>query len=136
MIKKVKLYLKIVEPLWSKHNLALGEGILSTTSTMLEIFLSSIVYELKNHYQWHATPCLRNLLLNLYIPNLENHTIKKINDHLFNIFWTKRSELYDEFRSANYKVSITSDIWSAGKHNMSYFSVTAHWITQDTNFGT
>jgi hypothetical protein len=49
--KKVKLYLKIVEPLWSKHNLVLGEGILSTTLTRLEIFLSSIVYELKNHCQ-------------------------------------------------------------------------------------
>jgi hypothetical protein len=49
---------------------------------------------------------------------------------------TERGDLYDEFKNAKYKVSLTSDIWSAGKHDMSYCTVTAHWITDDINFGT
>jgi hypothetical protein len=49
---------------------------------------------------------------------------------------TAQGYLYDEFKIAKYKVSLTSDIWSAGKHDKSYCTVTAHWITDDINFGT
>jgi hypothetical protein len=48
---------------------------------------------------------------------------------------TEREDLYDEFKNVKYKVSLTSDIWSAGNHDKSYCTVTAHWITDDINFG-
>jgi hypothetical protein len=38
-------------------------------------------------------------------------------------------------RMQKYKVSITSNIWSAGKHNKSYCTVTAHWINDEINIG-
>jgi hypothetical protein len=44
--------------------------------------------------------------------------------------------MYDEIKSAKYKISITSDIWSYCKHNKLYYTVTSHWITDDTNLGT
>jgi hypothetical protein len=49
---------------------------------------------------------------------------------------TERGDLYDEFKNAKYKVSLTSDIWSASKYDKSYCTVTAHWITDDIKFGT
>lgn len=52
-----------------------------------------------------------------------------------NQFWIKQAELYDEFKEAKHKVAVTSDIWTAGKHNLAYCSVTAHWISEDTNIG-
>jgi hypothetical protein len=33
-----------------------------------------------------------------------------MNDELFKMFWEKRSDMYDEFKSAKYKIYITSDI--------------------------
>jgi hypothetical protein len=49
---------------------------------------------------------------------------------------TKRGDLYDEFKNAKYKVLLIFDIWSAGKYDKSYCTVTVHWITDDINFGT
>ncbi|KAJ3690553.1 hypothetical protein LUZ61_019717 [Rhynchospora tenuis] len=48
-----------------------------------------------------------------------------------NQFWTNRAQLFDAFKEADYMVSITSDIWTAGKKGQSYCSVTAHWISDD-----
>jgi predicted heme/steroid binding protein len=59
-----------------------------------------------------------------------------MNNELFSIFQSERGDIYDEFKNTKYKVSITSDIWSAGKHNKSYCIVTAHWITDEINIGT
>jgi hypothetical protein len=111
MIKKVKLYLKIVEPLWSKHNLVLGEGILNTTSIRLEIFFIKCV-RTEKPLSMTCDPLFEEFITESLHPQFRKLYHKKTNDNLFNIFWTKRSELYDEMRSANYKVSITSDIWS------------------------
>jgi hypothetical protein len=34
----------------------------------------------------------------------------QMNNELFSIFWSKRGDIYNEFKNAKYKVSITSDI--------------------------
>ena len=60
---------------------------------------------------------------------------KKTKEDLFNMFWTKRAEIFDDFRNAKFRVSLTSDIWTAGRHNLSYASITAHWISEETNIG-
>jgi hypothetical protein len=40
----------------------------------------------------------------------------------------RKNELLAIFDYANFKVSITSDIWTAGSHGLGYFCVTAHYI--------
>jgi hypothetical protein len=120
----------------SKHNSTQGEGILSMILQGLGKFLLSILLEVKNQCQWHMTHFLRNLFGSLFIPNIKSLTGYKMNNELFLIFWSKRGDIYDEFKNAKYKVSITFDIWTAGKHNKSYCTVTAHWITDEINIGT
>ena len=43
----------------------------------------------------------------------------------------RKSELLAIFAVATNKISITSDIWTAGKHGLSYSCVTAHYIDHD-----
>jgi hypothetical protein len=50
-----------------------------------------------------------------------------------------KNDLLATFGYANYKVSITSDIWTAGKHSLGYSCITAHyidenWILQKNSF--
>jgi hypothetical protein len=49
---------------------------------------------------------------------------------LFLIGYKNRLELFFRaiFEYQNNKVSITSDIWTAGKHGFGYSCVTGHWI--------
>jgi hypothetical protein len=116
--------------------LGVREGYLKYDPDKVRNFFIKYCVRIEKPLSMTCDPLFEEFIKESLHPQFRKSYHKKINDDLFNIFWTKRSELYDEFRSANYKVSITSDIWSAGKHNMSYSSVTAHWITQDTNFGT
>jgi hypothetical protein len=46
-------------------------------------------------------------------------------------FVERKSELLAIFIVATYKISITSDIWTASKHGLSYSCVTAHDIDHD-----
>ena len=43
----------------------------------------------------------------------------------------RKSELLAIFAVATNKISMTSDIWTAGKHGLSYSCVTAHYIDHD-----
>lgn len=43
-------------------------------------------------------------------------------------FTSRKNELIAMFATAQYKVSLTSDIWTAGKHGLSYICVTAHYL--------
>ena len=43
----------------------------------------------------------------------------------------RKSELLAIFAVATNKISITSDIWTAGKHGLSYSCVTVHYINHD-----
>jgi hypothetical protein len=43
----------------------------------------------------------------------------------------RKNDLLATFGYANYKVSITSDIWTAGKHGLGYSCVTAHYIDEN-----
>jgi hypothetical protein len=40
----------------------------------------------------------------------------------------RKTELLVIFRYINYKVSIISDIWTAGKYDLDYSCITAHYI--------
>ena len=55
------------------------------------------------------------------------HHNKMISD-LKKYFVEWKSELLAIFTVATYKISITSDIWTAGKHGLGYSCVTGHWI--------
>jgi hypothetical protein len=43
----------------------------------------------------------------------------------------EKSKLLAIFAVVTYKISITSDIWTIGKHDLSYSCVTAHYIDHD-----
>jgi hypothetical protein len=43
----------------------------------------------------------------------------------------RKNDLLATFGYANYKVSITSDIWMADKHCLGYSCVTAHYIDEN-----
>src|ERR1035438_3910763 len=43
-------------------------------------------------------------------------------------FLSKKNDLKALFAYQNNKVSITSDIWTAGKHGLGYSCVTGHWM--------
>jgi hypothetical protein len=43
----------------------------------------------------------------------------------------RKNDLLATFEYANYKVSITSDIWTTDKHNLGYSCVTAHYIDEN-----
>jgi hypothetical protein len=53
---------------------------------------------------------------------------RKIINEIKKQYYERKNELLAIFGYANYKVSITSDIWTAGKHNLGYFCITAHYI--------
>ena len=53
---------------------------------------------------------------------------KKLVGEIKNQFTTIKNELRAIFAYQNNKVSITSDIWTAGKHGLGYSCVTGHWI--------
>jgi hypothetical protein len=78
-------------------------------------------------------PFFEEFIRESFHPQYKNSYWLQMNNDLFLIFWSKRGDIYDEFKNAKYKVSITSDIWSADKHNKSYCTVTAHWITDEIN---
>jgi hypothetical protein len=42
-----------------------------------------------------------------------------------------KNNLLATFGYANYKVSITSDIWTAGKRGLDYSCVTVHYIDEN-----
>jgi hypothetical protein len=42
-----------------------------------------------------------------------------------------KNNLVATFGYVNYKVSITSDIWTTGKHGLCYSCVTAHYIDEN-----
>jgi hypothetical protein len=41
-----------------------------------------------------------------------------------------KNDLLENFGHVNYKVLITSDIWTTGKHDLGYSCVTAHYIDE------
>jgi hypothetical protein len=43
----------------------------------------------------------------------------------------RKNDLLATFGYVNYKVSITSDIWTAGKHGLGYSCVIAHYIDEN-----
>jgi hypothetical protein len=43
----------------------------------------------------------------------------------------RKNDLLVMFGYANYKVSITSDIWTSGKQGLGYSCVTAHYIDEN-----
>jgi hypothetical protein len=43
----------------------------------------------------------------------------------------RKNDILAMFEYANYKVSITSDIWTAGKYGIGYSCVTAHYIDEN-----
>jgi len=55
-----------------------------------------------------------------------NH--RKVVKELKYQYMDRKNELLAQFALANYKVSITSDIWTAGKHGLGYSCITAHYI--------
>ena len=48
-------------------------------------------------------------------------------------YFERKNEITAIFGYMNSNVSITSDIWTAGKHGLSYFCVTAHYIDENWN---
>ena len=55
------------------------------------------------------------------------HHRKMVNE-IKNQFTDRKNELRAIFAIATNKVSITSDIWTAGKHGLGYSCITGHWI--------
>ena len=55
-----------------------------------------------------------------------NH--RKMTKEIKKQFTDRKNELVAQFATANFKVSLTSDIWTAGKHGLSYSCITAHFI--------
>src|SRR5664279_5539412 len=53
---------------------------------------------------------------------------RKMVSEIKNQFNSRKNELKAIFAVQNNKVSITSDIWTAGKHGLGYSCVTGHWI--------
>ena len=53
---------------------------------------------------------------------------KKMVSEIKNQFTTIQNDLKGKFAYQSNKVSITSDIWTAGKHGLGYSCVTGHWI--------
>jgi hypothetical protein len=53
---------------------------------------------------------------------------RKLVGQIKNQFTTIKNELRAIFTYQNNKVSITSDICTAGKHDLGYSCVTGHWI--------
>ena len=45
-------------------------------------------------------------------------------------YFEYKNDLLAIFAVANYKISITSDIWTAGKHGLGYSCITAHYIDE------
>jgi hypothetical protein len=43
----------------------------------------------------------------------------------------RKNDLLATFGYVNYKVSITSDIWTAGKYGLGYSCVTTHYIDEN-----
>jgi hypothetical protein len=58
-----------------------------------------------------------------------NH--KKMMSELKKIYVEQKSKLLAIFAVAINKISITSDIWTTGKHGFSYNCVTDHYINHD-----
>ncbi|KAJ3689308.1 hypothetical protein LUZ61_018472 [Rhynchospora tenuis] len=82
-----------------------------------------------------ADPCFEDMIKEAFQPYFKKSYHKQTRDELMNQFWTKRAQLFDEFKEAKYMVSITSDIWTTGKKGQPYCSVTAHWISDDDAMG-
>jgi len=58
------------------------------------------------------------------------HHRKMVNE-IKNQFTDRKNELRAIFAIATNKDSITSDIWTAGKHGLGYSCITAHWIDEN-----
>ena len=58
------------------------------------------------------------------------HHRKMVNE-IKNQFLDRKNDLRAIFAIATNKVSITSDIWTAGKHGLGYSCITAHWIDEN-----
>jgi hypothetical protein len=43
----------------------------------------------------------------------------------------RKNDLLATFGYANYNISITSDIWTTGKHDLGYSCVIAHYIDEN-----
>ena len=55
---------------------------------------------------------------------------RKMVKEIKNQFTDQKNELLAKFAIANYKISITSDIWTAGKHGLGYSCITGHYIDE------
>ena len=53
---------------------------------------------------------------------------RKMSNQIKEQFMEYKNELIAIFATAPFKVSLTSDIWTAGKHGLSYNCVTAHYL--------
>jgi hypothetical protein len=53
---------------------------------------------------------------------------RKMSNEIKEQFTYRKNELIAIFATAPFKVALTSDIWTAGKHGLSYICVTAHYI--------
>jgi hypothetical protein len=53
---------------------------------------------------------------------------RKMTKELKQQFTDRKNELIAIFATTPFKVSLTSDIWTAGKHGLSYICITAHYI--------
>ena len=53
---------------------------------------------------------------------------RKMSNEIKEQFTNYKNELLAIFASAPFKVALTSDIWTAGKHGLSYIYVTAHYL--------
>ena len=58
---------------------------------------------------------------------------KKIIKEIARQYTERKNQLIAQFALATYKVSITSDIWTAGKHGLGYSCITGHYIDQSWN---
>ncbi|KAF3319956.1 hypothetical protein FCM35_KLT22436 [Carex littledalei] len=60
--------------------------------------------------------------------NMTTSNVRKMVGEIKNQFTKIKDELRAIFAYQQNKVSITSDIWTAGKHGLGYSCVTGHWI--------
>jgi hypothetical protein len=67
------------------------------------------------------------------IPMFKPFHYRKMTKELKRQYLEGKNELCAIFATAPFKVAITSDIWTAGKHGLSYSCITAHYIDDAWN---